>query len=323
MQSKRDGLVPIGEVVSDLDGPVQAIREATPQALHHFTRFDQVNQLVSASEADVDLGFMARTMALCSLPRTNPGNRLQYKRVNGPYTLIMTATGDHKLPYGNLPRLLMAWLSTEAVRTQSREISLGDSLAEFMRTLGIYNSGGQPQTRLRNQMDRLFNATVRLIYEDEHGKQFIASHIADRGEFWWDERKPDECSLWDSKIELGEKLFNEIIQHPVPLDMNILAALKRSPLGLDFYLWLVYRTFALRAPLRLSWPTLYRQLGAEPDKANDKRTVDNFRTDSLRELKKIKMAWKDLNYATAKGVLILYPSKPTIAPTTGPQRLAE
>ena len=267
MQSKRDGLVPIGEVVSDLDGPVQAIREATPQALHHFTRFDQVNQLVSASEADVDLGFMARTMALCSLPRTNPGNRLQYKRVNGPYTLIMTATGDHKLPYGNLPRLLMAWLSTEAVRTQSREISLGDSLAEFMRTLGIYNSGGQPQTRLRNQMDRLFNASVRLIYEDEHGKQFIASHIADRGEFWWDERKPDEYSLWDSKIELGEKLFNEIIQHPVPLDMNILAALKRSALGLDFYLWLVYRTFALRAPLRLSWPTLYRQFGGNPDKA--------------------------------------------------------
>ena len=323
MQSKRDGLVPIGEVVSDLDGPVQAIREATPQALHHFTRFDQVNQLVSASEADVDLGFMARTMALCSLPRTNPGNRLQYKRVNGPYTLIMTATGDHKLPYGNLPRLLMAWLSTEAVRTQSREISLGDSLAEFMRTLGIYNSGGQPQTRLRNQMDRLFNASVRLIYEDEHGKQFIASHIADRGEFWWDERKPDEYSLWDSKIELGEKLFNEIIQHPVPLDMNILAALKRSALGLDFYLWLVYRTFALRAPLRLSWPTLYRQFGTDPNKAEDNRTVQAFRTDSLRELKKIKLAWPDLNYATAKGVLILYPSKPTIAPTTGPQRLAE
>ena len=57
----------------------------------------------------------------------------------------MTATGDHKLPYGNLPRLLMAWLSTEAVRTQSREISLGDSLAEFMRALGIYNSGGNPK----------------------------------------------------------------------------------------------------------------------------------------------------------------------------------
>ena len=168
MQSKRGELVPVAEVVSDLGGPVAAIRDTSPQALHHFTRFDQVNQLVSASEAQPDLGFMARLLTLCSLPRTNPGDRLQYKRVNGPYTLIMTATGNYKLPFGTLPRLLMAWLSTEAVRTQSREISLGDSLSEFMRTLGIYSSDGKAYTRLRNQMDRLFNASVRLTYEDEH-----------------------------------------------------------------------------------------------------------------------------------------------------------
>ena len=323
MQRQRGELVPVAEVLSDLGGPVAAIRAASPQALHHFTRFDQVNQLVSASEADADLGFMARTMALCSLPRTNPGNRLRYVRVNGPYTLVMNAGGLHKLPYGNLPRLILAWVSTEAVRTQSREIVLGKSFSEFMRTLGIYSSGGRDRTRLRNQMDRLFNASVRLTYEDERGKQFTASHIADRGEFWWDERKPDECSLWDSKIRLGEDLFNEIIQHPVPLNMNALNALKRSALGLDLYLWLNYRNFALRAPLRLSWPTLYRQFGTDPDKASDRVTVDNFRKDCLRELKKIKMAWPDLHYATAKGVLILYPSKPAIAPTTGPQRLGE
>ena len=83
MQRKRGELVPIGDALADLGGPVKAIREATPQARHHFTRADQVNQLVGASEADPDLGFMARLMALCSLPRTNPGNRLQYKRVNG------------------------------------------------------------------------------------------------------------------------------------------------------------------------------------------------------------------------------------------------
>ena len=72
MQRQRGELVPIGEVVADLDGPVQAIRDASPQALHHFTQADQVNQLVSASEADPDLGFMARMLVLCSLPRTNP-----------------------------------------------------------------------------------------------------------------------------------------------------------------------------------------------------------------------------------------------------------
>ena len=70
MQRQRGGSVPIGEVFGGLNGPVKALREATPQARHHFTQADQVDQLVSAREADPDLGFMGRTMALCSLPRT-------------------------------------------------------------------------------------------------------------------------------------------------------------------------------------------------------------------------------------------------------------
>ena len=69
--------------------------------------------------------------------------------------------------------------------------------------------------------------------------------------------------------------------------MNTLKALKRSPLGLDLYLWLTYRTFALTRPLRLTWPQLYRQFGTNQAKANDKFTVRNFHTDCLRELKKI------------------------------------
>ena len=323
MQRQRGELVPIGDALSGMGGPVKLIRDATPQALHHFTRFDQVNQLVSASEADADLGFMARTMALCSLPRTNPGNRIRYTRQNGPYTLYMTAGGGNKLPYGTLPRLLLAWVSTEAVRTQSRELVLGKSLSGFMRKLGMSDDSGSPRgdrTRLRNQMKRLFGCSVQLIYEDAQMDLIASSFVADRAAFWWNERKPNEPVLFNSKIRLGEDLFNEIIQHPVPLDMNILAALKRSALGLDFYLWLNYRIFPLRAPLRLSWPMLYRQFGADPNKANNKRTVDDFRTDSLRELKKIKLAWPDLHYATAKGVLILFPSKPSIAPADPTRR---
>ena len=313
MQRQRDGeLVPIAEAFSDLSGPVQAIREATPQALHHYTRFDQVNQLVSASEADPDLGFMARLLALCSLPRTNPGNRKEYVRRNGPYTLVMSAGGLNKLPFGNLPRLLLAWLCTEAVRTQSRVLILGKSLSDFMRTLDIYSSSGRKHTRLRNQMKRLFGCTVTMIYEDENVDATVNAVIADSTVFWWN--KPDQPSLWESKIELGEKFYNEIINHPVPIDMNTLTALKRSTLGLDLYLWLVYRTFALRAPLRLPWRFLYGQFGAHPDKASDNQTVQHFRYKVLRELKKIKMAWSGLNYSTARGVLILHPSTPAIAP---------
>ena len=127
MQRQRDGeLAPIGEVVTGLDDElVPAIRNDSPQARYSFTVADQVNQLVSASEADPDRGFMARMMALCSLPRSNPGNRYRYVRRNGPYTLAMTAGVNNKLPYGNFPRLILAWICTEAVRTQSRVLVLG------------------------------------------------------------------------------------------------------------------------------------------------------------------------------------------------------
>ena len=116
-------------------------------------------------------------------------------------------------------------------------------------------------------------------------------HPADRTELWWNPKRPNnDRTLWESKIELAEKFFNEIIAHPVSLDLHILKAMKRSSLGLDLYLWLTYRAFALTRLLRLSWANLYRQFGANPAKAKDKVTVQNFRRKILRELKKIKTA---------------------------------
>ena len=97
--------------------------------------------------------------------------------------------------------------------------------------------------------------------------------------------------------------YRLVINHPVPLDINTLKALKRSPLGLDLYLWAVYRTFSLKRPMRLSWPQLYRQFGVDPAKASDKFTVRDFRTDCLRELKKIKLAWPDLQLCDRQGRL--------------------
>ena len=157
-----------------------------------------------------------------------------------------------------------------------------------MRKVGIYSTSGDKHTRLRNQMRRLFGCTVSLLYEDARGEATLNAPIARLTEFWWSERQPDARSLWESKIELGEDFFNEIIRCPIPIDLNTLRAMKRSPLGLDLYLWLTYRTFALKRPLRLTWRQLYRQFGVDPARANDKATLSNFRADCLRELKKIK-----------------------------------
>jgi len=275
-----------------------------------YTRLGQVDQLAKAGEDDPSLAFTTRTLALCSLPRTDPGNRKEYVRKNGPYALYMLPGGGNKLPYGNLPRLLLAWICTEAVKTQKRDLVLGRSLSEFMQKLDIHSDSGGTygiRTRLRNQMNRLFHTQISLIYEHDQGRASISSLIADRTDLWWDPKKPDETTLWASSIRLGENFFAEIIQHPVPINMNVLSALKRSSLGLDLYLWLLYRTFTLKTPLKLSWRKLYRQFGAEPDQAANKYTVRNFRKDCLRELEKIHLAWPALNYATPRGALEIRP----------------
>ena len=163
-------------------------------------------------------------------------------------------------------------------------------------------------------MQRLFRAHVELVYQGERGERFVTSQIADSGEFWWDPKHPEQPALWDSTIELSEKFFQEIVVHPVPLDLHILKRLSRSTLGFDLYVWLVYKTFALPRPMKLTWRQLYRQFGADPAKAS-KVAQQAFRQDCLRELKKIKNAWPDLHYQAVKGALLLSPSPPRIAPS--------
>ena len=86
-----------------------------------------------------------------------------------------------------------------------------------MRKLGMEDRSGSPRgdrTRLRNQMDRLFHSHVQLIYEDEQHKASVSSQVADRTDLWWNPKRPNEPSLWDSKVLLSEAFFNEIITTP-------------------------------------------------------------------------------------------------------------
>ena len=118
-------------------------------------------------------------------------------------------------------------------------------------------------------------------------------------------------------------MFDEIIKNPVPLDMRILKAMRRSSLGLDLYLWLSYKTYRLymdQKTEKLTWQRLYAQFGGDPAAAGDKVIVQAFRRDVLRELRKLKLCWPTLDYATPTGCLELRPSQPSIPPQVLPGR---
>jgi Plasmid encoded RepA protein len=223
------------------------------------------------------------------------------------------------LHYKNTRKSLFA--PEPAVRTQDRDLILGQSLSAFMRQLGMHSTSGGgrgDRTRLRTQIDRLFSAHVQLIYETPGHKVTASSAVADRTELWWDYRQPDQDTLWESRIHLGEAFFKEIIAHPIPLDMRILKEMRRSSLGLDLYMWLSYKTFTLysqgKKPERLAWERLYRQFGADPERAGDKYVIRDFRKDVLREMRKLKLCWPSLSFATPMGCLEIRPCPPSISP---------
>jgi hypothetical protein len=107
MSEKRGqwGFVKVGDLpstaspqlISGSENMVPAVHEATEQkkavtaqGRHHFDSARQIDALARIGEdKNPDMGFMTRMLTLCSLPRTDPGDRLQYKRTNGPYKLIM------------------------------------------------------------------------------------------------------------------------------------------------------------------------------------------------------------------------------------------
>lgn len=77
----------------------------------------------SALEAGA-LGFMARAMVQATLPHKQVAGN-EFERRNGNYSLSIMAPSSIGLPYGTIPRLLLAWLTTEAVKTKSRSWSWG------------------------------------------------------------------------------------------------------------------------------------------------------------------------------------------------------
>jgi hypothetical protein len=107
--------------------------------------------------------------------------------------------------------------------------------------------------------------------------------------------------------------------------MRILKAMRRSSLGLDLYLWLSYKTFRLytakdQKPERLSWARIYAQFGSDPSAAGDHITVQAFRKDVLRELRKLKVAWPALSFSSPKGCLEVKGCEPSVTPAGGPSR---
>jgi Plasmid encoded RepA protein len=173
--------------------------------------------------------------------------------------LSILAPSKIGLPYGTIPRLLLSWLTTEAVKTKNPDLILGHTLSNFMQELGLIPSGGRwgTITRLKKQMQSLFSSSISCHYDKKlEVHAAIGFNIAKEYHLCWEPKQPEQASLWQSTVTLSNDFFKEIIDRPVPIDMRALNALKRSPLALDIYCWLTYRMSYLKKQTLIPWGAL-------------------------------------------------------------------
>jgi hypothetical protein len=279
-----------------------------------------------------DIAFMARQLVQATLPHSDPGKVDAWSRTNGNLTLTIRPGWDHEkreflgYPYGTIPRLLLFWITTEALRTGSRRLYLGNSLAAFMRALGLDPDNGglgakrSDARRLKDQMIRLFRATISFDRRGEHKHEWLDMQIAPEGSMcvWWDFNDTGQEDLFSSWIDLNERFFNAIINAPVPVDMRALYALKRSPLALDLYALVSYRAYIATQTGKsqfVTWEQLMGQLGT------DYAHVQHFRSKTKAALCKIKSVYPGLKLGPKQGGIQILPGASAVPPKPAKRQL--
>jgi hypothetical protein len=265
------------------------------------------------------ISFQYVPLIQCSFPHADRGELTTFTRRNGWLELTLsTARKDFGLPYGVPARLLTIYCASEAIRTRSPEIYLGDSVNDFLRRLEVpITRGARGSQRVyANQLLRLIHCAISIDEDIRDASGRVGLHIrqalfAEEARLWWD----DENGVGQgSSLVLSSVLFDSILERSAPLSTNAIRQLRKSPMDLDVYAWLVHRLYNLNSISAISWAQLSGQFGHGYTEAR------KFRQFFLGSLKRVQSVYPEARLKVAERGLILMPSRPHVVRTSPAQR---
>ncbi|MCE5361266.1 MAG: replication protein [Acidithiobacillus sp.] len=313
----------IGEIMGELVVQSQAKgqRQTQKSISSEFGLSKQDRKLIEAGAqiADTppsgdDMAFTHAVLCQVGLPRAKVEGREFIRKSGSAWVNVQAGYLDEgngpvlqPIPYGVMPRLALAWVSSYAKRDNTREIPIGDSAAEFLRLMGMDDQGARYAT-LRRQMHALAACRLQLGFK---GRTYNGQPV-EQFDAWLASGDARQRSLWPGSMILSEGYFNSLIDSSVPLDNRALMALKGSALALDVYTWLAHRLHRIEGrAVTLHWTSLREQFaqeykGKDPDK--------DFKKKFLPTLKKVLTVYPQAKVKTIPGGLLLISSPPPIPP---------
>ena len=259
-----------------------------------------------------DMAFTHAVFCQVGLPRSRVEGR-EFMRQSGPAWVNVQAgyldegqgPVQQPIPYGALPRLALAHLSTHAVRHKTREIPIGDSAAQFLELMGMDTQGAR-YANLRRQMHALAACRLQLGYK---GRTFNGQAI-EQFDAWLANKDVKQRSLWPGLMVLTEHFYSSLLKGTVPLDLRALHVLKGSALALDVYAWLAHRLHRIEGRgVTLHWTSLREQFAQE---YTGKDADRNFKGAFLPQLRKVLTVYPQAKVKPVRGGLLLLESPPPI-----------
>lgn len=282
---------------SDLQPAGALLRDRHPEFIVSKQKLRQADavQMVRAKRetATQNLGFASRPFVLCGLPvKRPPRGTLLHERRNGKFVLQVTGHPEYGLPWGQ-DRLVPIFLATLAIRQQSRTISFA-SAAEMLDTFGMQQGGAQYR-RLIEAFKRVFGATIFFGTDTQRARAQVIHqtrfNFMSEARIWYARHMEQPALPGDCRnvIILSTEFFREIMDHPIPTDLEAAKALSCAPAALDLFMWLSYRCFVAKAEERVP---LFGDFGL----ANQLGSQDYARPRKFREklegwLRLVKAMW--------------------------------
>lgn len=302
----------IGEPARDTATPIPQLGVT----LENFTASLSAKSTVQSNEAQQELGFYPVAFISCALPYRDPRKQLgavteayTWTRQNGPVSLSLTAgayvdgAGETQLhlPFGRYARILLMWLTSTAIKHQSRSFPLPTSARGLLAELGIDWSHSQARDIIK-QLRALLAAQCVVTHHEQRGDNFVGITeerftIGTRARliFSTDENFGDFDPSTPSHIELSEAFFTHITAGniaPVLLDRwRELITTSNSPMAADLFLWLAFRAPQITRDTRISWANLQAQLGSATGRER------NFIMAATRALEKVSEVFPEMNFS--------------------------
>jgi hypothetical protein len=205
---------------------------------------------IQREQCQQDVGFSSRPFVLCGLPlRRPPAGQLLFERRNGQFVLQITGHPEYGLPFGQ-DRIVPIFLATLAIRQKSQTVRFSTA-AEILETFAM-QKGGKQYRLLVAAFERVFGAiffrsasrlTSAKVIHHARFNFFRDAQI-------WYTRKSDVSfdKRSENIIVLSNEFYDEILSHPIPMDLEAVRVLHAVPGMLDFFVWLSYRCFTAKGP---------------------------------------------------------------------------